>query len=120
MYVPAIGLLAAVPCMLLTAYSGLLVVAIVGLVLYRLFGCFAESNMMPILCEIVDKRYRATGYGLLNMTGTIAAGLGIYAAGALKDWGVGLSQVFTAVAFILVLCPLLLVLMRPRNSAASP
>jgi len=117
MLVPAIGLLIGAPCLLLTARSGLIGLAVIGLIFYRLFGCFSESNMMPILCEIVDRRYRATGYGLLNMTGTIAAGAGIYAAGALRDRRFGMSMVFEAVAAIMMLCVPLLLLMRPRTSA---
>ncbi len=113
-YVPAIGLLIAAPCVLLTAGSTLLSVAVGGLIFYRFFACFSESNMMPILCEIVDARYRATAYGVINMTGTVAAGAGIYFAGTLRDGGYHLSRVFAVVAALVLICPLLLLLMRTR------
>jgi MFS transporter, ACS family, D-galactonate transporter len=28
-----------------------------------------DANNMPILCQFVPAKYRATGYGLMNMTG---------------------------------------------------
>jgi len=35
------------------------------------FGMF-DANNMPILCQFVSARYRATAYGLMNMTGVFA------------------------------------------------
>jgi MFS family permease len=35
------------------------------------FGIF-DANNMPILCQFVSPRYRATAYGLMNMTGVFA------------------------------------------------
>ncbi len=116
MYVPAIGLLLASPCILLTANAGVLSVAILGLVVYRLFHAFADANMMPILCEIVDRRYRATGYGILNMTGSFAAGVGLYVPGALRDMRLGFGMVFAMVAAATLGAAVLLYLIKPHKT----
>jgi len=68
---------------------------------------------MPILCLIVDPRYRATGYGFLNMTGTIAGGLAIYVAGALQDLNLNLGTILLGAVACVALCPVLLQTMRP-------
>jgi MFS family permease len=38
------------------------------------FGMF-DANNMPILCQFVSSKYRATAYGLMNMTGVFAGAL---------------------------------------------
>lgn len=113
MFVPALGLLIASPSILLTATANIFILAILGLVIYRFFLAFADANMMPILCELVDRRYRATGYGLLNLVGAIAAGLGIYFSGVLRDHRIDLGIVFTIEALILVICSMLFYFMKP-------
>jgi len=35
------------------------------------FGMF-DANNMPILCQFVSPRYRATAYGMMNMVGVFA------------------------------------------------
>ena len=59
---------------------------------------------MPILCMVSDQRYRATGYGILNMFATIIGGLGLFAGGYLRDAHVNLSLVFKSAAIILLVC----------------
>ncbi len=75
-------------------------------------GCTA-STMMPILCLIVDPRYRSTGYGMLNMMGTIAGGSAIYLAGELRDQRVELSLIMFGTVACVAVCPVLLMTMRP-------
>jgi hypothetical protein len=60
--------------------------------------------MMPMLCLIVDYRYRATGYGILNMLSTIVGGLGVYIAGAMRDAQIELSLVYQASVIALIAC----------------
>src|SRR4029078_12369572 len=61
--VTAIGLLLAIPGVLLIATSDALPLALLGLVIYGFTRSFSDATMMPILCLISDNRYRATGYG---------------------------------------------------------
>lgn len=120
MFVPAIGLLVAAPGILMTANANVFILATLGLVIYRLFSAFFDANLMPVLCEIVDPRYRATGYGLLNMASTIAAGLGIYFSGVLRDLKVDLHFVFDGVAVAAVFGALLFCLIKSSSAASSP
>ena len=68
---------------------------------------FIDANMMPVLCMIVDPRFRATGYGILNLVSCIVGGLGIYLGGALRDADVDLSIIFQTASLIMVLCAIL-------------
>ena len=93
-YVPLIGLCCAAPGVLLASNSNLLPVAILGLVIYGFARAFTDSNMMPILCQVTDPRYRATGYGVLNLCGTMVGGVTIYFGGALRDAQIDVSLIF--------------------------
>jgi len=114
--ITAMALAIAVPGVLLTANTSILAVAIGGLMLYGLTRSFADTNMMPILCLIADPRYRASGYGVLNLFSTIIGGLTIYAGGAMRDAQVNLSRVFQGAAISLAVCAGLLALVKPTES----
>jgi MFS family permease len=106
--VPMAGLAIAVPCVFIAGYTSILYLTIVFFMIYGLTRMFVDTNLMPILCMSVDNRYRATGYGILNMFATIVGGLGIYAAGALRDSQINLSTVFQIASGSIIVCILLL------------
>src|ERR1043165_7678258 len=112
-FVPAIGLCMAAPGILLAANTNVLVLAIAGLILYGLTRASTDANMMPVLCLVCDSRYRATGYGLLNLCACFVGGLTIYVGGALRDAHVEVRLVFQVSAFSLLLCAGLLLLLKP-------
>jgi predicted MFS family arabinose efflux permease len=112
--VTAAGLILAIPGVLLTASSNVLPMALAGLVIYGFMRSFADANMMPILCLISDKRYRATGYGVLNCASCLAGGLAVYAGGILRDSKVNVSLLFQFSALGLGACAVLLVFLRPK------
>jgi predicted MFS family arabinose efflux permease len=112
--VTAVGLLLAIPGVLLTAASNSLPMALAGLVIYGFTRSFSDANMMPILCLISDKRYRATGYGILNCASCLAGGLAVYAGGILRDSNVNVSYLFQFAALGLAVCATLLVFLRPK------
>jgi MFS family permease len=111
-YVPFIGLLCAAPGIFLAGNTNLLPVAILGLVVYGFARAFADCNMMPILCQVTDPRYRATGYGVLNLCGTIVGGLTIYAGGALRDAKIDVSLIFGFASISMLGCAALLMLIK--------
>jgi MFS family permease len=113
-----IGLFIAAPGILLAANTSLLVVAIVGLMIYGLMRSFADTNMMPILCLITDERYRATGYGILNMFACLVGGLTILAGGALRDAQIDVARIFQFSAVCLAAAAALLFLIKPILSAS--
>jgi MFS family permease len=119
-YVPLLGLLAAAPGILLASSLNWLPIVLAGLVIFGLAKAFADSNMMPILCTVTDARYRATGYGVLNMFSCIVGGLTIYAGGALRDAHVNVSGVFQFAAVSVVGCAGMLFFVRPQSAADAP
>ncbi|MDX9973942.1 MAG: hypothetical protein RBU21_13240 [FCB group bacterium] len=44
----------------LAASTNVLLMAIAGLAVFGLASGFSDANMMPILCQVVNPRYRAT------------------------------------------------------------
>ena len=113
-FVSVIGLCAAAPGIILLANTTLLPLAIAGLVLYGLMRSFADTEMMPILCLVCDPRYRATGFGLLNLFGCLVGGATIYAGGMLRDAHVDVSKLFLFGAGGLVVCAMLMLCVKPR------
>jgi MFS family permease len=101
-YIPMIGLSIAAPFVFLASQSDVLILVISFFLVFGLAGKFLDANVMPILCMFVDSRYRATGYGILNMLSTIVGGVGIYAAGWLRDSQVDLSVVFRLASLIIL------------------
>lgn len=118
-FVAMLGLCLAAPAILLAASTGLLGFAVAGLVCFGLARAFADANMMPILCLVSDPRYRATGYGILNLFGCVVGGGAIYAGGALRDAHVDPSRIFQFSAASLALCAVLLVFIKPMRPAAT-
>lgn len=115
-FVPMIGMIVAAPALLLVATTNSLSLAIVGLVLFGAVRCFADANMMPILCLVANERYRGTGYGILNCFSCIIGGLGIFAGGVLRDAHVDLGKIFAFAAACVAFCALLLWKLRPTPS----
>jgi len=118
--VPAIALCFATPGVFLTANTGIPFLAMGGLVAFGLGGGFSDANMMPILCLISDRRYRATAYGLLNFAGAICGGLAVYMAGLLQDLHFSLVQILNGAAVVMVVCPVLLFLIKPPSEPSAP
>lgn len=116
-YVPFIGLCCAAPGIFLAGNTNLLPLAIIGLVVYGFARAFADCNMMPILCQVTDPRYRATGYGVLNLCGTIVGGFTIYAGGALRDAKIDVSLIFGFASVSMVGCAALLLLIKSHAAA---
>lgn len=72
-YTGVIGLGLTIPALVLLGYGNSFPTILGGAVIFGLgFGIF-DVNNMPILCQFVSSRYRATGYGLMNLVG-IASG----------------------------------------------
>ena len=117
--VPVIGLCIAGPGILLASSTPVLSVALGALICYGMARSFADANMMPILCQIADPRYRATGYGVLNSFACIIGGITIYLGGVLRDAHVDISRVFQFAAFVITTCALLMYFIQPRTSPKS-
>jgi Major Facilitator Superfamily. len=68
-YTSAIGLSLMVPALLLLGFGDNLLMIIGGGLCFGIgYGMF-DANNMPILCQFFGSKYRATAYGIMNMTG---------------------------------------------------
>jgi predicted MFS family arabinose efflux permease len=114
-FVSVIGLCAAVPGILLVSNTNWLAVALAGLVLFGFTSSFAQTEIMPILCQISDPRYRATGFGVLNFFACVVGGATIYAGGALRDAQVDVSKLFQCGAVGVAICAGLLLFVKPSS-----
>jgi len=116
-HVPAIGLLIAAPCIFLASWTTILPLAIFAFMIYSFTRAFGDANMMPMLCMVVDPKYRATGYGVLNFFSTIFGGIAIYAGGVLRDSNIDLSNMYQFAALIMIICATLLFMVRPKSKS---
>lgn len=116
LYVPVIGFCVGGPFLFLMASTEAFALAIVGMLIYGLGRGFSDTSTMPILCQIVSAKYRATGYGFLNLFSTFVGGAMIYAGGALRDARLDLSKVFQFSAVGLVVAGLTLLAIRPNRA----
>ncbi|MBW7892080.1 MAG: MFS transporter [Chitinophagaceae bacterium] len=117
--VPVIGLCIAAPSIFLASYTGILSVAVICFMLYSLTKSFIDANMMPILCLITYPRYRATGYGILNLLSCIIGGMGLYAGGVLRDSNINLSAVYQIAALTMFIGIAALIAVKPKYTDAE-
>lgn len=113
-YMMAMGYIIGGPFLFLMASTGLFGIAIAGIVIFGLAKGFHDANFMPVICQVVDERYRATGYGIMSFFSVIAGGFMIYVGGAMKDAGISLSLVFQISAAGVLLSGLILLAIRPK------
>ncbi|SMC98174.1 MFS transporter [Pedobacter africanus] len=108
LYILIIGFTLGAPFLFLMASTSIFSIAIIAMLIFGLARGFNDANMMPILRQVADSRYIATGYGFLNFLSTIVGGLMVYVGGALKDAQVDLSIVYQVSAVVMLLATWLL------------
>ena len=118
-YVTIFGLCIAAPAIFLGVHATGFWMAIAGFMLWSFGVAFVNSNMMPILCLISHERYRATGYGILNLCSCLVGGATIYLGGALRDAQIPVTRIFDASVFILLSCCIILYLIKPKTAVAT-
>jgi MFS family permease len=112
--VPVIGLCIAAPSIFIGSFTSLLPLTILFFMLFMLTKMFVDTNLMPVLCMVADPRFRATGYGVLNMFATVIGGVGLYAAGVMRDSNINLNRVFQFASLIILICVILLLIVKGR------
>ncbi len=115
-YTSAIGLGLTVPSLLLIGYGDSLLHIILAACCFGFgFGMF-DANNMPILCQFVSARYRATAYGIMNMTGVFFGAFITNILGKLTDAG-NLGKGFAMLSVIVILALVVqLYYLRPRSN----
>lgn len=115
-YTSAIGLGLTIPALLFIGFGHSLFAVIGAAFCFGFgFGMF-DANNMPILCQFVSKKYRATAYGLMNMTGVFAGAFITDLLGKSTDAG-NLGKGFAMLAGIVLLALIIqLSFLRPRTN----
>ena len=110
-YTSAIGLTMTIPALIIVGFGNGLIMIVCGGILFGIgFGMF-DANNMPILCQFFSPRYRAAGYGLMNMTGVFAGAFVTSLLGRSTDAGhlgrdMALLSIPVALAVILLVSAL--------------
>ncbi|WP_413997911.1 MFS transporter [Flavobacterium sp. W1B] len=86
-YTSAIGLGLTIPALLLIGFGHSLFNVVGAALCFGIgYGMF-DANNMPILCQFVSSKYRATAYGILNMIGVGCGALVTSLLGKYSDSG---------------------------------
>lgn len=105
-YTSAIGLGMTIPALLLLGFGNNLIAIVSAGALFGIgYGMF-DANNMPILCQIISSKYRATAYGIMNMVGVFAGAIITHILGKWTDGGnlgLGFAMLGIIVAIALTL-----------------
>ena len=114
-YTSVIGLTLTIPALFLLGNGTSLEAILTGGMLFGLgFGIF-DTNNMPILCQFVSPRYRATGYGIMNLVGISAGAVITEFLGKAADSG-GMGHIFVLLTIVVVVAIILqLVSLHPKT-----
>ena len=114
-YTGAIGLGLTIPALLLLGFGhNVLGIILAGLLFGVGFGMF-DANNMPILCQFVGSRQRATAYGVMNMVGVFAGAAVTHLLGKWTDGG-NLGMGFAVLGgIVIVALALQLACLRPTS-----
>ena len=114
-FTSAIGLGMMVPALVLIGLGHNAMAAIGAALFFGIgYGMF-DANNMPILCQFIPDRQRASAYGLMNMTGVFAGALITELLGTwAKDGNLGLGFAMMA-GIIFVAMALQLIILRPKT-----
>lgn len=115
-YTSAIGLGLTIPSLLLLGFGhSMLHVVGAGICFGVGFGMF-DANNMPILCQFVSSKYRATAYGIMNMTGVFAGAFVTDLLGKYTDAG-NLGKGFAMLAGIIIIALFIQIsFLRPKHN----
>lgn len=114
-YTSAIGLGMTIPALVLLGFGHSVVAVVEAGMLFGIgFGMF-DANNMPILCQIISAKYRATAYGIMNMVGVFAGAAVTQLLGKWTDGG-NLGMGFAVLGGIVIVALVLqLVCLRPTS-----
>jgi ACS family D-galactonate transporter-like MFS transporter len=101
-YTSAIGLSLTIPALLLIGFGHSLFNVVGAALCFGIgYGMF-DANNMPIICQFVSSKHRATAYGVLNMTGVGCGALVTSLLGKSSDSGT-LGSGFALMAGVVII-----------------
>jgi len=98
------------PALLAIGSSSHIPVLTVGLILFGVAMASSDASWLAMLCNITGPRQRATAYGLLNCSGTLAGGFAAFATALLmKRYGLGfliasIGILYALISVLLLVC----------------
>jgi predicted MFS family arabinose efflux permease len=113
-YTSSLGVLLLVPALLGLGYAWSRDAAIAFMILFGLGWGLYDCNNMPILSQIAQPRYRATGYGFMNFVSISVGAAATVALGWMRDHHVAFSIAFALSAAVALLSAGLILLVKPR------
>lgn len=117
-YTSAIGLTLTIPAVILIGYGhSVFAIVAAGLMFGFGFGMF-DANNMPILCQFVSSKYRATAYGIMNMVGVFAGAYITKILGASADEGQLGSDFALLAGIVLIVLIIQLAVLKPKGNEA--
>ena len=119
-YTSVIGLTLTLPSLILLGYghtyAGLIGAALLFGIGYGMF----DTNNMPILCQIIPQKQRATAYGIMNMIGVFAGYAVTLMLGSSTDAG-NLGADFSKLSVVvLAAIVLMLIFVKPKRELTYP
>ncbi|MCE5179063.1 MAG: MFS transporter [Porphyromonadaceae bacterium] len=119
-YTSVIGLTLTLPSLVLLGYghtyAGLIGAALLFGIGYGMF----DTNNMPILCQIIPQKQRATAYGIMNMMGVFAGYAVTLMLGSSTDAG-NLGADFSKLSVVvLIAIVLMLIFVKPKRDLTYP
>ncbi len=115
-YITAITFIIGGPFLYLMAAADLYWIAILGIIVFGLSKGNHDANFMPIITQVVDKKYQATGYGIMSFFGVMSGAIMIWVGGYLKDIGISLDLVFKIAAVGILISGFVLMAIRPNKT----
>lgn len=103
LYIIIIGFSIGAPFLFLMSFTYTFGLAIAAMIVYGLARGFNDANLMPVLCQIIDEKYIATGYGFLNFLSTILGGIMVFVGGVLRDAQISLALIYGGSALLLLI-----------------
>jgi MFS family permease len=113
-YTSAIGLALTIPSLLLLGFGHTLLHVVTAALCFGVGWGMYDTNNMPILCQFVAAKHRATAYGIMNMVGVFSGALITDILGRSSDAG-HLGRDFAMLAgIVLVALIIQLSFLRPK------
>ena len=118
-YTSAIGLTLTIPSLLLIGFGHSVFNVVAAAICFGVgFGMF-DANNMPILCQFVPQKLRATGYGLMNMVGVFFGAFITDLLGRSSDAG-NLGRSFAMLGGVVLIAVVVqLIFLRPKSVSVS-
>ena len=101
-YTSAIGLGMTIPALVLLGFGHSLGAVVGAGLLFGIGYGIWDANNMPILCQIISAKYRATAYGIMNMVGVFVGALVTQLLGKWTDGG-NLGMGFAMLGIVVVI-----------------